>query len=599
MCCDEIFFKFQEITRRLGSKDETFAHVNKAIAGTLTGIEGLTFIAKMYGLYTEIWNDGMETVRDTAVNAIPDNLIIGAASGGDVNTPAVAAVWAAYGLAKAARDGWLFAQEFIVGASQLAVNGTLRNLEASIFTPGRVAEEDRVRVYEMQKQLEELRMSIFVGNQRFQELDDARNNYRKLLAEGDRTLAEREIFRQRSAAVIQGFRTRDSAFRIFRNEKLERYKTLFDLAARYAFMAAQAYDYETGQLGTAAGKDFVNRIIRSRALGVMKDGEPQYAGSNTGDPGLSSALAEMAADWLVLKGRLGFNNPDAYGTTASLRTENFRILPGIDGDTNWKDVLQRGRKANLLDDADVRRQCLQIDPGNGLPVPGIVLEFSTTIADGHNLFGQSLAGGDHRYSLSSFATKLFAVGIALEGYQGMDNPNANSAAVGGASPPDPSASFLDALTLLANPDIYLIPVGVDAMRSPPLGDVSTIRTWSVDDVTIPLPFNLGASDFSSKQLWQSGDSLTEPLFGTRKHQAFRPVSTAAAFNNSIYTGSGGLQRSQYTNSRLVGRSVWNSKWKIVIPGSTLLGNADEGLDRFIQTVKDVKLNFVTYSYSGN
>ena len=41
----------------------------------------------------------------------------------------------------------------------------------------------------------------------------------------------------------------------------------------------------------------------------MQNGEPQFAGSNTGDPGLSSAMAEMHADWLVLKGRLGFNNP--------------------------------------------------------------------------------------------------------------------------------------------------------------------------------------------------------------------------------------------------------------------------------------------------
>ena len=41
--------------------------------------------------------------------------------------------------------------------------------------------------------------------------------------------------------MVQGFRTRAAALRIFRNEKLERYNTLFDLAARYAFMAAQAY----------------------------------------------------------------------------------------------------------------------------------------------------------------------------------------------------------------------------------------------------------------------------------------------------------------------------------------------------------------------
>jgi len=31
----------------------------------------------------------------------------------------------------------------------------------------------------------------------------------------------------------------------------------------------------------------------------------------------------------------------------------------------------------------------------------------------------------------------------------------------------------------------------------------------------------------------------------------------------------------------------------------LLNNPKEGLDRFRQTVKDIKLHFVTYSYSGN
>lgn len=45
-------------------------------------------------------------------------------------------------------------------------------------------------------------------------------------------------------------------------------------------------------------------------------------------------MAEMRADRLVLKGRLGFNNPDANGTTVSLRTEHLRILPGREGEDN-------------------------------------------------------------------------------------------------------------------------------------------------------------------------------------------------------------------------------------------------------------------------
>ncbi|HSH14456.1 MAG TPA: hypothetical protein VLD18_00380, partial [Verrucomicrobiae bacterium] len=344
-------------------------------------------------------------------------------------------------------------------------------------------------------------------NARLQELDDAQRNYRALLAEGDRIQAEREILRNRTAAIIQGYRTRDAAFRIFRNEKLERYKSLFDLAAQYAFMSAKAYDYETGLLGTDRGREFIDRIVNSRALGVVKNGEPQFAGSNNGDPGLSSVLAEMHADWSVVKSRLGFNNPDAYGTTASLSYENYRI---ITNNVRWLDVMNRARKANLLDDPDVRRYCLQIDDGTGAPVPGLVFEFSTTIGNGLNLFGRPLAPGDHKFTASSFATKIFAAGVALEGYVGMDDPNANSGAVtgsGSTSPSDPSLLFLDQNALSANPYIYLIPMGVDSMRSPPLGDTSEIRTWNVNDVAIPLPFNIGGSDYSTVKLWQSADSL--------------------------------------------------------------------------------------------
>jgi hypothetical protein len=137
------------------------------------------------------------------------------------------------------------------------------------------------------------------------------------------------------------------------------------------------------------------------------------------------------------------------------------------------------------------------------------------------------------------------------------------------------------------------------MRSPALGDLGNVRTWTVDDVTIPLPFNIGGSDFSTKALYQTSESLNEPLFGIRKHSSFRPVSTTEAFSTAIYGSGGALQRSQFTNTRLIGRSVWNSKWKLVIPGNKLLHDPDEGLRRFISTVSDVKLHLVTYSYSGN
>jgi hypothetical protein len=177
----------------------------------------------------------------------------------------------------------------------------------------------------------------------------------------------------------------------------------------------------------------------------------------------------------------------------------------------------------------------------------------------------------------------------------MDNPVSNSGA-GGTSPGDPT---LDANGLAATPYVYLIPCGADSMRSPPLGDTSTIRTWNVDDVAIPLPFNIGQSDFSSTPFYTAADSLSEPLFAVRKQQAFRPVSTTAAFDTSIYGADGALEPSQYTNQRLIGRSVWNSRWKLIIPGKTLLADPNQGLANFINSVTDVHLYFITYSYSGN
>jgi hypothetical protein len=423
-------------------------------------------------------------------------------------------------------------------------------------------------------------------------LVDAQEAYRSLVAKGLRIQSDRLTYRQHAAALVQGFRTRDAAFRLFQNEKLQRYLTLFDLAAKYSYMAAQAYDYETGLLGTQQGQNFIGQIISAQALGVIANGQPQYSSPASGDPGLAGILAQMKGDWDVLRGRLGFNNPDGYGTTVSLRTENYRILAGTNSDSTWQQVLQRGRVADLRADSDVTRHCLQIDDGSGLPVPGIILSFSTTIANGQNLFGNLLAPGDHNYSPSSFATKIFATGVCLDGYIGMDNP----APGGGTTPADPT---LDPNALAATPYVYIIPVGQDSMRSPPLGDASTVRSWDVDDVAIPLPFNVSAADFSSTPFYTSANSLSEPLFAVRKHQAFRPVSTTSVFNTSIYGANGALQPTQYTNKRLIGRSIWNSQWKLVIPGRTLLADGNQGLDRFIQSVKDVHLYFITYSYAGN
>ena len=558
---------------------------------------------------SDIWeqaNASAQSVEQQQLEVLKESMprmfIAGLAAGGDLTSPARAVVQETEAITSATFEWADFLRFFAVRGLEFSTETTGRWVTADQIAPRELGLEKTAAMAELVDAINSLGDHFGIIDHRLRELDDARRAYRALVAEGDRLQDERAAFRKRSAALVQGYRTRDAAFRFFRSEKLERYKSLFDLAARYTYLAANAFDYETGLLGTERGQAFVQRILRSRALGVVRNGEPQFAGADSGDPGLSGVLAEMASDWSALRGRLGLNNPDVYSTTASLRVGLNRILPGVEGDQSWKDVLASARRDNLLDDDDVRRHCLQLGGGNGLKVPGLVIEFGTVVAEGRNLFGLPLAAGDVAFSPSSYATKIYAAGVAFEGYRGMDTPSANSSAVsggGGVSPSDPSLTFLDPLALSATPYVYLIPAGVDSMRSPPIGDSSEIRSWTVHDVTVPLPFDLGGVESALREVEVGADSLSESLFSVRGHQAFRAVGSSAVFSQNLFGAGGQMIPSQYTNRRLIGRSAWNSRWKLVIPGSTLLNDPNEGLDRFLRTVGDIRVHFVTYSYSGN
>ena len=424
-----------------------------------------------------------------------------------------------------------------------------------------------------------------------QAYDAALGAYQNELVNGATILAERETFRKRAAAVVQGARTRDVAFRAFRTESLEQYKILFDQAARYAYLAAKAYDYETGQLDTNAGREFLKGIIATRALGLVgANGEPQFGGSGSGDPGLSSYLAKLQADWNVAKGRLGINNPDTYGTVFSLRRELFNLPYLEDGSaedhTAWQDRLRASLVRDLRTDPTIAAHALPTSNPTGLAQPGFVIDFSSAIESGLNFFGNPLGAGDSAYSSASFSTKINSVGVVFKGYLGM-NPYANGNT---GVPSTPTHNSPDALA--ATPYVYLIPGGTDTFRTPPLnGAPVRTREWNVMDHAMPLPYDIGSSGFGQNTQWTAATSLSETFFLPRKHQPFRASDNAGLFFVP------GLQ--DYTNRRLIGRSVWNTNWKLVIPAQPLLANPQEGIERFIRSVKDIKLFLKTYSHSGN
>ena len=447
--------------------------------------------------------------------------------------------------------------------------------------------EDAQIVYEYELLYRELVQSHFEIAAAATKFQRASERVNKEIDNGSRLLAEREVFRQRAAAIVQGYRTRDVVFRTFRNEALEQYRSLFDLASRYTYLAAKSYDYETGLLGSTAGQAVLDAIVASRALGDLTGGVPQVTASSRGDAGLAGSMARIQTDWSVAKSRLGINNPDQNGTLFSLRRELFRLRddPTITSDdTAWRQQLEQSIVPNLLADPDVAALCRNLQKPDGSAVPGIIIPFRTAVQHGQNFFGLPLADGDHAFSASNFSTKIYSVGVVLSGYVGMD-PNLNGTAVStvvfGSTPN----------ALSATPYVYLIPTGTDFMRSPPLGDIEQIRGWKVADQALPLPFNLGATAFSTGSYVSANGTLNEQPWVLRKHQAFRPVSDPTFFYSTV--------PAEFTSSRLVGRSAWNSGWKIVIPAYTLYSNEQEGLNRLAASLSDIKLFLRTYSNAGN
>ena len=476
-----------------------------------------------------------------------------------------------------------FANNVIARSVGVAIEKNSMNLERDIIAKEYSLEAVQL-AYEVEQKYREMTGMLSSINLAGASYQQANERVRAVLAKGLRVLQEREAFRKRAAAVIQGYRTKDLTFRVFRDESLAQYRSLFDLASRYSYLSAKSYDYETGLLGSSAGRGIFDKIVASRSLGDLSGGTPQATTSALGDPGLAGTLAKLNADFSVAKGRLGINNPDQYGTVFSLRSELFRLTsdPASTADDDaWQQTLEQHIVANVAADSDVAKHCRNIAKPDGTAVPGLIIPFSSTIQHALNFFGLAYAAGDHNYTPSNFATKIFSVGIALPGYVGMD-----SFASGGGAPVTSGPNSLG-----ATPYVYLIPCGNDSMLAPPLGDTNTVRTWIVQDQALPLPFNLGATAFNSTQFFDANGTLTEQPWILRKHQAFRPVADATMFYGSV--------PQEFTNTRLIGRSVWNSRWKIVIPAYTLLNDEQTGLNRFAASVRDIQLFLRTYSHSGN
>ncbi len=393
-----------------------------------------------------------------------------------------------------------------------------------------------------------------------QNLEGQRQAYFTALSEGFRLLDEREAFNKILAAKAQTNRYQDMMLRLSRNEAMTKYQSAFHHAARYAWLAARAYDYETSldRGDSAAPHQLLDEIVRERQLGLWSDSRPQ-----AGQGGLAEILSQLNGNFQVLKGQLGINSPQAEVEKISLRSELFRIGNETNASADrWQDVLKARIEPDLTQMPEFLRHCRPFSTNEEGPQPGIIIRFRSEINNGVNFFGNALAPGDHAYSTANFSTKVRGFGVWMENY--------------------------NAAGLSTTPRAYLVPVGNDYLRTSSSPEPE-VRMWSVQEQRIPTPFVLNESNLTSPDYIPTLNGVDGGFSELRRHGDFR-----------MYHDAGGTvdESELILDSRLIGRSVWNSEWLLIIPGAGLHPDPDIGLQRLAETVTDIKLHFQTYSHQG-
>ena len=129
------------------------------------------------------------------------------------------------------------------------------------------------------------------------------------------------------------------------------------------------------------------------------------------------------------------------------------------------------------------------------------------------------------------------------------------------------------------PNIFLAPVGHDKMYAYTSSGTASrpVFAFRVVDQVLPLPYPINRdadlSDSSWFAMFNGTDGEVDSVVSIRRFPAF-------------------AEGSAIDDSRLVGRSVWNDRWLLVIPADAIGGD----LDRFVSGgVSDLRLGIRAYA----
>ena len=203
---------------------------------------------------------------------------------------------------------------------------------------------------------------------------------------------------------------------------------------------------------------------------------------------------------------------------------------------------------------EFRQYCRPFTSSTNGAQPGLVIPFSSAIISGTNFFGWPLGGGDSAFDPSVYSTKIQSVGVYFEGYPGDD--------------------------LAATPRVYLVPDGLDVIAVPNNPNL-TVRLWNVKEQSIPVPFPSIASHLNNPDWRPLTDSLPTPFGQIRRFSSFRAYGFSQDDLDNLDAQGSSPEEGITLDTRLIGRSVWNTRWLLIIPGVTLNADPVHGLKTLI------------------
>ena len=136
-----------------------------------------------------------------------------------------------------------------------------------------------------------------------------------------------------------------------------------------------------------------------------------------------------------------------------------------------------------------------------------------------------------------------------------------------------------------------MPAGIDRIRISTAREPE-VREWNVVEQRIPLPFVINETQLSDPNFIPAIDTISGSFSDIRRFGDFRAYDAATA--PELPSASG----------RLIGRSAWNTRWLLIIPGASMGADPNAALSAFIGSsalagVEDILLEFQTYSHEGN